>query len=160
MTQKDAVFRAVLAVMGDLDGQKAEPTKEEREQIISIVAEGIQSGEVSFSEDAQQTYHTPELVREYTASMVSNWLRKDLRLNGGEEYKPKNPGSRTGMSDPEVKNLKLLLKSGKLTTKEQEEKVKARIDQKVQALKAEKAKVEIDFDVIPDDLKAELGLEE
>ena len=158
MKQSEAVYQATLNVMGEQDGAYV-PTKEERAQIVSIVAEGISGGDVDFSDAAKLKYNTPAKVKTYTSGMVSNWLRKDTKLNGGTKYIPANPGSRAGMSDPEVKNLKLLIKSGKLDAK-QTSIAQARVDEKVQAIKAEKANVEIDFTAIPSDLLASLGLED
>ncbi len=158
MKQSEAVFSAVMNVMGEQDGAYV-PTKEERAQIINIVTEGILQNDVDFSDQARAKYNTDKLVRGYTSGMVSNWLRKDTKLNGGTKYVPANPGSRAGSSDPEVKNLKLLIKSGKLD-EGQTEIAQARIDEKVQAIKAEKANVEIDFTAIPSDLLASLGLAE
>ena len=156
MKQREAVFKAVTSVIGEQDGAYT-PTTEQRAEIIDIVAEGLSSGNVDFSESAQAKYNTPEKVRQYTSGLVSNWLRKDESLNGGVKYTPKNPGARTGSQDPGIKNLKLLIKSGQLN-EEQTEKAQARIDERVAAIKAEKNKVEIDMDAIPADLREELGL--
>lgn len=156
MKQREAVFKAVIAVMGEQDGAY-NPTTEQRADIISHVAEGLSNGSVDFSESAQAKYNTPEKVRSYTSGLVSNWLRKDPELNGGVKYTPKNPGSRTGSQDPEIKNLKLLIKSGTLSD-EQAKIAQDRIDQRVAQIKAEKNKVEIDMDAIPADLREELGL--
>lgn len=157
MKQREAVYQATLNVMGEQDG-KYEPTKDERASIIDIVTQGIMSGDVDFSESAHTKYPTEEKVRGYVSGMVSNWLRKDENLNGGVKYQPKNPGSRAGSGDPEVKNLKLLIKSGRLDDK-QTAIAQARIDERVAQIRAEKSKVEIDFDAIPSDLLETLGLD-
>ena len=155
MKQREAVYQAVMSVC-DFEG-KCEPTKEERAQIINIVTQGIMSGDVDFSEAAHAKYSTEPEVKKYTSGLVSNWLRKDKRLNGGVQYVPANPGSRTGSQDPEIKNLKLLIKSGRLN-EEQTEKVQARIDEKVAELRASKVEQAIDLDAIPAELREQLGL--
>ena len=157
MKQREAVFNAVKNVMGEQDGAY-DPSKEQRAQIINIVTEGILANEVDFSDQAKAKYDTPEKVKSYTSGMVSNWLRKDKRLNGGETYKPKNPGSRTGSQDEEVKNLKALLKSGTLDS-DGEQIVQARLDERIKEIKAEKSKVEINFDALDPELLASLGIQ-
>jgi hypothetical protein len=158
MKQRQAVFQAVINVMGKQDGAYT-PTTDQRASIINIVAEGIHRGEVDFSDSAKAKYDTFEKVKSYTSGMVSNWLRKDPELNGGSKYTPKNPGSRTGQTDPEVKQLRLLMKSGQLSH-EQAEIVKARLEERLAEIQASKAKdVEIDFSVLPAELREQLGIE-
>lgn len=157
MKQREAVFNAVTNVMGEQEGAYT-PSTEERAQIISIVTEGLVAGDVAFSDKAKAKYDTPEKVKTYASGLVSNWLRKDENLNGGVKYQPKNPGSRTGSQDEEVKNLKLLLKSGQLD-EAGTEMVQARIDSRIKEIKAAKAKVEINFDSIPADLLDSLNIE-
>lgn len=158
MKQREAVFNAVTNVMGTQD-EAYQPTKEQRAQIIDIVAEGLHNGSVDFSDEAKAKYDTFDKVRGYTSGMVSNWLRKDTRLNGGETYKPKNPGSRTGSQDEEVKNLKLLLKSGQLDS-EGEKIVQARLDERIKEIKAAKAQVDINFEALDPALLQSLGIDQ
>ena len=109
MKQNDAVFQAVCGVLDaqSFDGS-VELTKDQRDSVISIVTEGIVSGAVDFSAEARAKYDTPVKVKIYTVGMVSNHLRKDKRLNGGVKYETKNPGSRAGAGDDQLKALKLL----------------------------------------------------
>lgn len=157
MKQREAVFQATTNVMGEQDGAYA-PSKEQRAQIINIVTEGILANEVDFSDQARAKYDTPEKVKSYTSGMVSNWLRKDKRLNGGVTYKAKNPGSRTGSQDEEVKNLKALLKSNTLDANG-EAIVQARLDERIKEIKAEKSKVEINFDALDPALLEALNIQ-
>lgn len=157
MKQRDAVFKAVIEVMGEQEGAY-EPTKSQREDIVELVTAGICAGHVDFSESASEKYNTEAKVRSYTKGMVSNWLRKDTRLNGGSKYVPANPGSRAGFSDPEIKNLRLLKKT--LTDQSKIAIIDQAIEAKQAELQAEKAKqVEIDFDALPSELLAQLGLD-
>lgn len=164
--QSDAVYEATHAVFqenGVAFEDKSRPvaefiTKEQRAQIVNMVTEGILSGDVTFSDSARAKHNTADKVRTYVSGMVNNWHRKDERFNGGIKYQPKNPGSRAGSSDPEIKNLKLLLKSGRLDDK-QAAIAQARIDEKTAELRAEKAKVDVDFDAIPTDLLEQLGID-
>lgn len=158
ISQRQAVFTAVVSVLGldnDFNGL-AEPTKEQRKSIIEMVTDGIQSGSVDFSDEAKAKYSTREKVSGYVNGMVSNWLRKDVRLNGGEKYVTKNPGSRAGQGDEVLKNLKALLTQQ--TTDANKAAVQAEIDKRKAEIQASKAKtVTIDASKIPDELKHLLG---
>ena len=165
MKQSEAVHKATHSVLEEAGtpfedgGQITEYiNKELRSQVIDIVTAGIEAGDVDFSDAAKLKHNTSAKVRSYTSGMVSNWHRKDKRFNGNTTYVAANPGSRTGMSDPEIKNLKLLLKSGKLDAK-QTVIAQARVDEKTAEIKASKATVEVDFTQIPADLLASLGIE-
>jgi len=156
MKQSQAVINAVYSVCGK-QTKKYVLSTEDRKKVIDIVTHSILEKETVFSDKAKAKYSTPKLVREYTAGMVSNHLRKATELNGGVKYVPANPGLRAGSSDPEIKNLKLLIKSGRLTA----EKIAVAeeiIATKIAKLKASKAQVEIDFTAIPADLLESLGI--
>lgn len=154
LSQKEAVYNAVKSVLAESnqsheDGQKCELSKDQRAQVISIVTTGFENGEVEMKS-------SQENVKSYTSGLVSNWLRKDKRLNGNTKYQPANPGSRTGQSDPTVKNLRLLLTTVPEGS-EAHEAIQAKIASRVAEIKAEKAKSkakDIDFDAIPADIKA------
>jgi hypothetical protein len=109
MKQNDAVFAAVCSVLSSdsFDGAVV-LSKEQREMVVAMVTEGIISGSVVFSLDASQKYDTPEKKKGYVTGMVGNHLRKDKRLNGGEKYEIKKPGSRAGSGDATLKALKAL----------------------------------------------------
>ena len=158
MKQRTAVFNAVINVVGEQEG-KYELTKDERDQVIMIVSQGIESGEVDFSDNARAKYDSSAKIRTYTVGLVNNWLRKDVRLNGGEKYKPKNPGSRTGQGDPQLKALKALLKQS--TDQAHITRLEQAIEHRKAEIQAERAKsVEVDYSVIDSDLLAELGITE
>lgn len=109
MKQNDAVFQAVCSVLDAQSFDSAvELTKDQRDSVIGIVTEGIMSGSVDFSTEAKAKHDTPAKVKSYTVGMVSNHLRKDKRLNGGSKYEIKNPGSRAGSGDDQLKALKAL----------------------------------------------------
>lgn len=153
LSQKEAVFNAVQQVCDEHgksfdEGQKYELTKDERAQVVEIVMAGFENNEVELKSDQEN-------LKSYTGGLVSNWLRKDKRLNGGTTYKPANPGSRTGQSDDQVKNMRILL--GTLPEGSDEaNKVQQAIDSRIAEIKAEKAKSkakEIDPNSIPAELQ-------
>lgn len=108
MKQNDAVFQAICSVLdaNGFDGAVS-LTKEQRSTVVTMVTEGILASQVDFSPAAKAKYDTDAKVREYTTGMVSNHMRKDKRLNGGEKYEIKNPGSRA-KKDPAIESMKLL----------------------------------------------------
>lgn len=159
MSQKECVYQAVFQVIDlqDVDGA-VKPSKDQLQEIYSLVAEKLSLGEANFSDEAKTRYPTLESIRkEYVPGMVSNWLRKDVRLNGGEPYKTKNPGSRAGQGDEILRNLKALKST--LSDAEQVNAVQTEIDKRIAELAAAKStKVTIDLDKIPAELRAQLGL--
>jgi len=104
MKQKDAVFQAVSNTVELEDGASVSLSKEQRETVVNILAEGFLSGQI----DYQGTVN-PDEIRGYCSGLLSNWLRKDTRLNGGVKYEAKNPGSRAGNSDPAIRAMRTLM---------------------------------------------------
>lgn len=83
-SQKEAVFLTVSEVLGrvPLKGERVVLTKEQTEQVKSILLEEFKQGRVQLG----CTYSEQDL-KKYVAGLVANWLRKDVRLNGGVELK-------------------------------------------------------------------------
>lgn len=104
MNQKEAVFQAVTNVCGEVDGAYT-PSKEERASINQILFEGFKSGSVEFKDELPED----SKLKAYVSGLQSNWLRKDKRLNGNVQYVAKNPGSRAGSGDSQVKACRVLL---------------------------------------------------
>ena len=109
-TQKQAVFTAVTNVLSQAghtlsEGQDVSPlmTKELRAQVNQILFEGFTNGTIELSRE----YNESEL-KAYTSGVISNWLRKDKRLNGNVSYVAKNPGSRAGSGDEMLKAIRLV----------------------------------------------------
>lgn len=152
LSQKESVFQAVSSLV-DVNGLVT-LTKEQRTEVIALVTQSIMQNETEFSAEARAKYATESDVKGYVNGMVSNWLRKDTRLNGGTKYEIKNPGSRAGQGDEVLTNLKNLKATMTDTAHI------AAIDEHIEARKAEIAKtkptkqVKINFDLLPDDLKA------
>lgn len=154
VSQKNGVFNAVCEVLGANSFDAAvELSADQKKAVIEMVTTGLVSGEITFSDEARAKYDTEEKVRkEYTGGLVNNWLRKDTRLNGGEKYEAKNPGSRAGSSDPVIKELRKLRST--LTDPTQIAAVDGEIETRMAKLQAEKVKkVEINVDLLPEDLR-------
>jgi hypothetical protein len=153
-SQKQSVFVAVVQVLnlGNDHKGKVELTKEQRKSVIELVTDSIMGGETEFSAEAKAKYKTREDVKGYVNGMVSNWLRKDLRLNDGTKYETKNPGSRAGSGDEVLKSLKALRTT--LTDPDHIEAVDQSIAERQAEIAAAKAKtVTINVDLIPEALR-------
>ena len=117
---------------------------------------GFASGTVELSNEARFKYDTDAKLKSYTQGLVSNWIRKDVRLNGGSKYETKNPGSRAGSGDDTVKALRALRST--LTNADQISEVEAEIASRVAAFKASKTpKLEINAELIPENLRHLVG---
>ncbi len=144
MTQKEAVFQAVTNVCGTSDEAYA-PTKEQRAQVNAILFEGFTADRI----ELDKVYDEAGL-KSYVSGLQSNWLRKDQRLNGGVKYSAKNPGSRAGSTDPQVKAMRALL-STKTDASEIAE-IQSFIDRRLAEIKPAKS-VTINVDDLPESLK-------
>jgi len=155
MSQKEAVFAAITEVLGNFSGS-AELSTEQRKEVISSIMSGFASGTVELSNEARFKYDTDAKLKSYTQGLVSNWIRKDVRLNGGSKYETKNPGSRAGSGDDTVKALRALRST--LTNADQISEVEAEIASRVAAFKASKTpKLEINAELIPENLRHLVG---
>ena len=116
MKQKDAVYTAVIQVLSENDvelesGSSVSSflTKELRAQVTTILVNGFQTSEIDMDENfAKNTVGNLPKLRAYVSGLISNWVRKDSRLNGNIAYVPKNPGSRKGSGDAQLKALRAL----------------------------------------------------
>ena len=168
MKQKDAVYNAVTSVLKN-SGKKFENgmnvqtimTESERDNVHAIIAEGFKAGTISLedTESNREKLASDSKLNQYVSGVISNWVRKDPRMNGNTKYVAKNPGSRAGSSDPQLKALRALATQFKGTPKEAL--IKAQIDSRSAALQAEKAKeIKVDISVLDPALVAELGLKQ
>src|ERR1035437_2856416 len=128
LNQKEAVFAAMISVVGVQDGAYT-PTKEERGRVNNILFTGFQEGKISY--DGEIPADTE--LKAYVSGLQSNWLRKDKRLNGNVAYQPKNPGSRSGSTDAQVKAMRLLLSTKSDATERAE--IQAFIDKRIAEIK-------------------------
>jgi hypothetical protein len=142
MNQKEAVFTAVCAVV-EMNGSRVAPSQVELKAIEAEVFRLFKSGEVDYRgglpDDAK--------LMKYIPGLVNNWLRKDLRLNGGAPYVTKNPGSRSGSGDETLRAMKALLAATTDSTARTE--IQQAIDARIEELKP---KVEINVTKLPEHL--------
>jgi hypothetical protein len=110
MTQKEAVFEAVVNVVTNAgitfeEGMNVAPhmSRELRAQVNQILVEGFKAGSIELDTEFDEAN-----LKRYVSGLQSNWLRKDKRLNGSVKYVAKNPGSRAGSGDTQLKALRAL----------------------------------------------------
>jgi len=153
-TQKEAVFSAVSTVLEadsiPVEGNIApHMTRERRAAVNGILFENFRAGSIELDRE-----YTDTELKAYVSGLQSNWLRKDKRLNGGIQYTAKNPGSRAGSGDTQLKNMRLLLQTLTPGTEDYSE-VEVAIEARVKEVQASKIKSKpIDFSALPADLRA------
>ena len=148
--QKEGVYLAIMEVLGETPSNPCVLDADTKRLVVAEVVTMFEAGQISISH--------PVEFKKYVPGLLNNWLRKDKRLNGGETYRIKNPGSREGSGDKKLKNLKKMLT---IVKEEDKAKVEAAIETRKATIKAEKAKdIEIDASQIPEDLQHLLATEE
>lgn len=152
-SQKEAVYTAVTSYLTD-KGRSLDDvilSSEDRKTIVTMLVRTIEVGDVEMSIEAANKYDTADKIRGYSIGLLSNWLRKDARLNGGKKHKIKNPGIKLGQDDEVIKDLKSIRKL--LTQKHEIELVDKEIKNKVESLHREKiVNIVVDTKHIPNHL--------
>lgn len=128
-------------------------TSEQRDVIVQMVTEGILAGKVSFTSEAKVKYDTEAKVKGYVVGMVSHHLRNDKRMNGGVGRVIKNPGSRSGSGDEQLKALKLLQSNFDNGSEEWHEIEAAIANRTLEIQATRKPKATINIDALPESLR-------
>jgi len=156
VTQKEAVYTAITSVLAEAgvhfeEGSDVSTvlTKEHRAQVNAILFEGFKNGQIQLDKQFGDTE-----LKAYVSGLQSNWVRKDKRLNGGTQYVAKNPGSRQGSGDPQIKAMRLLLST--LTDESERSEVEAEIAKRQAEITKSKAPA-IDFNALPESLRAKFN---
>lgn len=159
--QSTAVFEVTVQTLKDhgitfTPGHDVKPIIKDRKDITdTICAElmaGFRAGEIDLK-GGPNKYPTEKELKTYVLGLMSNWYRKGKELNGGVVYEAKNPGSRAGSGDPQLKNLKTLLAQTEVEADREE--IQMYIDQRIAEVTTSKAKSKvIDFSVLPAELAA------
>ena len=111
--QKEGVYQVIKSVLASHnltheDGTSvAEAIQPHRREVVALTAKALIDTNIQMKPASYAKYGTDALMMKYADGLVNNWIRKDTRLNGGEKYITKNPGARTGSSDPQLKALKV-----------------------------------------------------
>ena len=165
ISQHQSVVNAVKSQLGErfIPGQDAKQllTKSDRQAIAATIAKQMLEGEVALSDSAKSKYgeSVDTLASKYVMGMVTNWLNKSPELNGGTKYVTKNPGSRAGSGDEQVREMRKLKKQlTELGNAEGAARVEDAIIARLAELGAAKVKpVTINADSLPEELRVLLG---
>lgn len=150
MKQKDAVYQALENVMPSMEGNvQSVISKEQRAQVNLILFDGFRKGDI----DLDREFTDPEL-KQYCSGLLSNWLRKDTRLNGGTKYVAKNPGSRAGSGDETLKSIRALKAQTPTDHPDYHEIVSAETTRMAEIAAAKAPTKVVDFSVLPASLAA------
>jgi hypothetical protein len=117
MTQKDAVYSAVSTVLNNAGISFTASstsvfsllTRELRSQINAILVTQFENNEIELSVEAKGKLANKSELKAYVSGLVSNWVRKDARLNGGSNINVSSVSKRIFKSDPQIKAMQLLL---------------------------------------------------
>jgi hypothetical protein len=164
MNQRQATVNTILSVLNDngidyeLNGPTAVKdvlTDSMKAQVRDILFTSFRNGQVEYKSSFQSKVDDDSELKKYISGLVNNWIRKAKEFNSGNTYKAKNPGSRAGSTDPEVKEMRKLLSV--TTDPESRAMIESAISERIAALKAEKQQVEIDVNNLPEHLKHLVG---
>jgi hypothetical protein len=94
ISQKEATYQSVLEAFNvnninftpNVTYAKLHLNKALRKQVVSILMDKFNSTLVEVSEDFMSKTITLVQLSKYCNGLLSNWLRKDTRLNGGAKY--------------------------------------------------------------------------
>jgi len=155
-SQKQAVTNAVLSLFPDyeLNGEvklSSLLNTDIKNQLKSILSEGFEAGEIAMSEQAKAKYiGNPTDMTKYCGGLLDNWVRKNKEFNNGEAYVTKNPGSRAGSGDEQIRAMRALKKTTNDTT--QLAAIDAEIAKRLAEIKPVQA-VEINVEALPESLR-------
>lgn len=164
MNQRQATVNTILSVLNDngvdyeLNGPisvKEVLTDSMKTQVRELLFAAFRAGQVEYKASFQSKVDDDSELKKYISGLVNNWIRKAKEFNSGNTYKAKNPGSRAGSQDPEVKEMRKLLSV--TTDPEARTLIQEAINSKIAELKAEKNQVEIDVSNLPEHLKHLVG---
>lgn len=156
-SQKEAVYVAVKDIL-EANGKSIKTTEpvalsiSERAAVVQYIADLIASSQAYFSPNAAAKYSTEKDIKKYVSGLVSNWLRRDPRLNGGSASAVASQSESKKEPDTVLKNLKNLLHNVK-GNPEAEAEILKEIEKRSAGIKADKIAGKIDKDSIPEHLK-------
>jgi hypothetical protein len=154
MNQKMAVRNAITSVSDYVIGSEAIAseflTDTQKAECREILFNGFRNGEISHTPEFASKIADDSYLKKYVSGLLNNWLRKDTDLNNGQKYVAKNPGSRAGSGDAQVRELKKLLKQ--VAGTDNESAVQEALDARIAEIKPVKT-IEIDVAKLPESLR-------
>jgi hypothetical protein len=165
LNQREATFQAITTVLENSgvsfnpgDDVKSVITSDHKKKVREILVAGLKDGSISSTAEFTSKMTTDADYSKYCSGLISNWIKKDSRLNGNVKYQVSSSSgessSRAGNGDSQVKELRKLLKATVGTDSEQEvqEALNARLEE-LRVEKASKVKSSINAEAIPENLR-------
>lgn len=116
MNQRDATCNTMLSVLADrgVNYEENGPTAigdvltaDDKTKVRDILFVMFRQGKIDFK--SPEKLSDDKYLKDYISGLVNNWIRKAPEFNSGNVYQAKNPGSRQGSSDEQIKEMKKLL---------------------------------------------------
>lgn len=162
MNQRQATVSTILAVLQErgveyeLNSQTPISevlTPEDKHKVRETLFTMFRFGQVDYKETFQAQVDDDKALKNYISGLTNNWIRKAPEFNNDQAYQAKNPGTRQGAQDEQIREMKKLLSA---TT---DPEAKVLINQAIESRQAEiKPSISVNLDAIPAALRAKLGL--
>ena len=116
LNQKEGVTNAVKSLFPDykLGGEivlSSILTADKKKELRSILFAGFRAGEIEMQEKSKAKYAEDTAMNKYVSGLLDNWIRKNPDFNAGAKYVTKNPGSRKGSGDEQIREMRKLKKT-------------------------------------------------
>lgn len=121
MNQKDAVYLAIRQLKPtEVDSDRpVKLTKQEKKIVEAKLFDGFRKGRIQYNNELP----SDDKLALYVSGLVSNWLRKDRRLNGDTQYVPRRPRTAStlkhlpeSLSNEDIKTIKKMTAPGEEVT--------------------------------------------
>jgi hypothetical protein len=107
--QREATFNAIITVLSNSGASfqsgsdvKSVITSEHKKKVKDILVTDFKNGNIDYTDDFAKTKLTSNSeLSKYCSGLISNWIKKDPRLNGNTKYQVLNKGSRVGQRSEE-----------------------------------------------------------
>ena len=161
MNQREATVNCILSVLEEkgVEYELNGPTpiaevldSNDKKNVREILITMFQQGKIDFKDTTKLS--DDKYMKDYVSGLVNNWIRKAPEFNGNTKYEAKNPGSRAGSGDEQIKEMRKLLST--VSDQATKELIQSHIDARMAEIKP--ATVLVNLDAIPADLRAKLGL--
>lgn len=136
-------------------------SSDDKKAIVAMVFEGMVNGDIGVNPTSLAKYENDHKAwKRYTVGLLNDRLRKAKALNGNTTHVAKEPGKLSGSRDPELKALMQIFNL-ETSTPEVQAEIQVEIDRRkseIAAAKAIKTAKPINYDALPADLRAKLGI--
>lgn len=164
MNQRTATVQAILGVLSargvdyELNGSTTVSevlTDADKKAVREQLFTQFRDGEISVSDQFAETKLNDDAeLKKYISGLLNNWIRKAKEFNSGQAYVTKNPGSRAGSQDEQMRELKKLLSQVKAIGDEDAiSEVNEAIAARAAEIKPKSQSKPINVDALPENLR-------